>query len=101
MKIEELRKNIDRLWKVTKKDLEKASKETTELIKKGEEYIKDISERGRKKLEMMGFALKREKLYYELGKTISGLSKGRWLKSKKIGDLVSQIKKIDRLIKKR
>lgn len=99
MKVEELKSKINKLWESTKKDLEKALKDTNNLVKKGEGYIKDVSEKGKEKLEAMRLTLKKEKLYYELGKTVSSLPKSRWVKNKKVGKLVEDIKKIHREIK--
>ena len=100
-KMEELKKKIDSLWKLAKKDLEKVLKDTTKLMKKGEEYIKDLSERGKDKLEKLTLSLQREKLYYELGKTVSNLPKRRWVENKRIEEIVSKIRKINRQIKRK
>ena len=99
--MEELKKKIDSLWKSAKKDLEKVLKDTTRLIKKGEDYIKDFSEKGKDKLEKLTLSLQREKLYYELGKIISNLPKKRWTENKRIEEIVSKIRKINRQIKKK
>ncbi len=99
MKVEELKKTIDNLWKNTKKDLDKVLKETATLVKKGESYIKDISEKGKKNLEILKLSVEREKLYYQLGKTISSLSKNKWKDNKKVNELVTKIRKISRQIK--
>lgn len=101
MKIEELKRKIDSLWKSTKKDLEKVLKDTTKLMKKGESYIKDFSEKGKDKLEELALSLQREKLYYELGKVISTLPKKRWTENKKVEEIVNKIRRINRQIKKR
>jgi len=99
--MEELRKKMDSLWKSVKKDLEKVLKDTTKLIKKGEDYIKDFSEKGKDKLEKLTLSLQREKLYYELGKSISNLPKKRWTENKRIEEIVSKIRRINRQIKKK
>jgi len=99
--MEELKKKIDSLWRSAKKDLEKVLKDTTKLMKKGEEYIKDLSEKGKDKLEKLTLSLQREKLYYELGKAISNLPKKRWTENKRIEEIVSKIRKINRQIKKK
>lgn len=99
MKREELKSKIGKLWESTRKDLEKVLKDTNNLVKKGEEYIKEVSGKGKEKLEAMRLTLKREKLYHELGKTVSSLPKSRWANSKKIEKLVEDIKKINKEIK--
>ena len=99
MKVEELKGKIDVLWKATRKDLKKAMKETNTLLKKGEQYVKEAGEKGKVRLEALGFALMREKLYYELGRTLSTLPKNKWQTSKRAGKLINDIKKISRTIK--
>lgn len=98
MRKKEFKKRVDRLWVTTKKDLNNVLKDGTQLLKQGEIYIKDQSEKGKRKLEAMTLALEREKLYYELGKSLASQPKGRF--SKKSEDLLIKIKKINRNIKK-
>ena len=88
------------LWKVAKKDWNRISKDTVTFIKKGEAYIKDRSEEGKKALAIMALSLQREKLYYELGKAVAKAPKKRKMTSKKVSSLLSQIKKANRNIKK-
>jgi len=97
----DLKEKIHSLWKSTKKDLDKIIKDTTKLVKKGEEYIKDISEKGKERLESLSLFLQRERLYYQLGKKISSTSSRRWGKDKKIEEILKKIKKINRKIKSR
>ena len=96
----DLKEKINSLWRSTKKDLDKIIKDTTQLARKGEEYIKDISEKGKKRLEYLSLFLQREKLYYQLGKKISSTSSHRWGKDKKIEEILKKIRKINRKIKK-
>ncbi|RKY36141.1 MAG: hypothetical protein DRP72_04415, partial [Candidatus Omnitrophota bacterium] len=63
--MKELKRKIEKLWKPVKKDLDKILKETTSLAKKGESYLKDISEKGKENLELLSLFLKKEKLYYQ------------------------------------
>ena len=99
MKKKALKKKIDRLWKLSKKDLDKVLKDTTHLVKKGEDYIREISKKGEKTLEAMTFGLQRERLYYELGKSLASLSRKKWAKSKKVENSLNRIKSISRKIK--
>ncbi len=100
MKAEKIKKEAERLWKGTKKDLDKVLDKTTKLLKKGEECIKDVSkdlsEKGKEKLEKIRLTVKREKLYYKLGKIISTLPKDKWGEDEKIDRLVEEIKNIDK-----
>ena len=100
MKKKTLEQQLEGLWKVAKKDWDRISKDTVSLIRKGEVYIKDKSEEGKKALTIMAFSLQREKLYYELGKTVAKAPKKRKKTSKKVLSLLSQIKRVSLNIKK-
>ncbi|MGD9014456.1 MAG: hypothetical protein PVI33_00285 [Candidatus Omnitrophota bacterium] len=100
MKKTELRQKIDRLWKLSKKDLEKILKDSSVLFKRGESYLKEVSKKGEKNLEVMLLSLQKERLCYELGKCLVGLSKNKWESSKKIINFLNKIKDINRKIKK-
>lgn len=91
---------IDKLWPKTKKELEKAIENTKELINKGEKRLKVVSEKSINHTKKLSLGLKKEKLYYNLGKEAAYLSKSKWANNKKIGELISEIKGIDREIKK-
>ncbi|HDI46148.1 MAG TPA: hypothetical protein ENF60_02315 [Candidatus Omnitrophica bacterium] len=97
----ELKDKLSLIWKRTKKDLEAVVSETSKLIKKGEKQVKEISERSRLKLEIMNLKLKREKLYYTLGKSIAGTSPSKWSQNKKIEKIIAEIKKLNREITKK
>ena len=92
MERKEFEKRMAVLWKSTKKDLDKALNETAHLVKKGEEYIKDISEIGKEKLELLTASLRRERLYYDLGKTVANRKK---ISDKKTQAMLKKIKGLD------
>ena len=106
MKQDELKKNMDKLWKYVKKDLQATQEDMTRLLKSSEVQIKELSVKSKIKLEEMSAALEREKLYYDLGKTVSAAHKKNKkfdAKSpiilKKIRSLDTKIKKLQRLQK--
>ena len=98
MKKDKLKDVKKQLWPKTKKELEKAIKNTKELIAKGESYIKAVSEKGANNVRKLSLRLKREKLYYGLGKQSACLAKSKWNTDKKIGDILKEIKSLDREI---
>lgn len=100
MKKENWKEVIDKMWPKTKKELEKALQNTKALIGKGEEYIKGVSEKGAKQARKLSLSLKREKLYYNLGKGMVKVSPSQWSKSKKIDSAVKEIKNISKEIKR-
>ncbi|MBU3958645.1 MAG: hypothetical protein KKH29_06250 [Candidatus Omnitrophica bacterium] len=94
-----IKQRINKLWKTGKKDFSKIMKDTSVLVKKGEAQIKEVSRDAEKNLEVIVLSLRREKLYYELGKTLSNVSQGNWASSKKAIDLFIKVKDINRKIK--
>ena len=102
MKTKQLKKEIDKLWELHKKDVDGILENAQRLAKKGERYIRDKSKEGKKQLEIVAFNLQREKLYYELGKAISSLPKERWPTSKKPLEIIRKIKCLNiKIAKKR
>ena len=100
MKKTALKQKMDRLWMLSKKDLERILKDTSRLAKKGEDYIREMSKKGEKNLEVMLLSLQKERLYYDLGKSLANLSKGKWGSSKKAENLLIKIKNTSRKIKR-
>lgn len=97
---QELEEVVHKVWPKTKKELEIGLKNTKELLAKGEKYLKDFSEKSIKNTKKLSLNLKKEKLYYDLGKTIANLSKEAWLEDKCADSLVKEIKNLGREIKK-
>jgi len=70
------------------------------LIRKGEGHLKEISKKSEESLESIVIFLRREKLYYELGKSLSSVSKDKWAQSNKAKNLQGEIKSISKKLKK-
>ncbi|MFC1658461.1 hypothetical protein ACFL1D_03630 [Candidatus Omnitrophota bacterium] len=100
MKKKAFQQEVDRLWKLSKKDLEKIGQETSRLVKKGEVYLKEVSRKGERNLEVALLKLQKERFCYELGKSLSSLPKSKWEDSKKIEGFLAKIRDINRKIKK-
>ncbi|MCD6134959.1 MAG: hypothetical protein J7J25_05565 [Candidatus Omnitrophica bacterium] len=96
-KLELIKKEI---WPKTKKELEKAVDKAKDALSKGESYIKTLSAKSAQKAEELSLKIKREKLIYDLGRTVASTSRAKLGESKKIAALLSQIKQIERAIKK-
>ncbi len=100
-KKKDMKHTMSDIWKATKDDFESAMNETSKLIKKGEEHVKSFSEKSKDKLELISAKLKRENLYYQLGKKVSSVSKSKWKDSKTIDKIRSDIVKLSKEIKSR
>ena len=92
MESAELKKKVDKLWKEGKKEVDKVLRDTQKLAKKGEIRIKKEYDKAEKKLEVLFLSLQKERLYHELGKSLSRMNKKKWPGSKKIKSLLGKIK---------
>ena len=91
---------VKKAWPKTKKELEKGMAATKSMLIKGEKHLKDLSEKGIVKAKKISLSLLREKVYYNLGKSIAITPATKWKTSKKVGDLINEIKALNCEIKK-
>lgn len=96
----EIEEIAHKLWPRTKKELESALENTKDILSKGEHYLKDVSDKGIKNTKKLALNFRKEKLYYDLGKTLSKIAKDQWLEDKKSDALLKKIKILDQEIKK-
>lgn len=99
MEKKDIKANIEKVWAKTRKDFDKIIANTQKAIEKGEEYAKQISQKSSIQIKKISLNLKKEKLYYNLGKTISSLPPSRWQENKKVKSLLEEIKKINKELK--
>ncbi len=100
MRDAKLKEVVNKIWPKTKKELEKVRDNAKKLIDKGESYIKSFSEKSADKTKKISLSLKKEQLCYKLGKQLVQLPKSKWSSSKKVNDLVKEIKAIDKITKR-
>lgn len=96
MKINNFEEIKNKVWPKTKKELEKAIEKTKKAIDTGERYLKTLSQKGVENTHKIALTLKREKLYYELGRTLHDTPKNKWLEGKKIDELIEAINEINK-----
>lgn len=89
-----------KVWPKTKKEMERGIKETKKMLNKGEKYLKNVSEKGLKQSKKLSLSLKKEKIYYDLGKAVAQTSLTQWSTNKRIDSLLKQIKSLNREIAK-
>ena len=94
-----LEANLRKLWKASQKEFKHLTKETSKLLKKGEKQLRKVSAESQKKMEFINATLKREKLYYQLGRTLGSSSTANWKRSKKANALSKEIKKLSKEIR--
>lgn len=90
----------DKIWPKTKKELEKMAENAKKMLAKGEEHLRDWSEKGIEKTKKLSLSLKREQMYYALGKLSATTPMTQWRANKKISAAVKEIKGLDKQIKK-
>jgi hypothetical protein len=95
-----LKEVVENVWPKTKKELEKGMKNAKEMLNKGEKYLKGVSDKGVEKTKKISLTLKREKLFYDLGKAAATTATNKWNSSKKIQGTLKEIKDLSREIKK-
>ncbi len=91
----DLQKNLENIWAELQIQVNDISKEAKEIGKKTEAFLRDFSIKGKAKTEEMMLRLKREQLYYNLGKLLAKSPKS----GKKIASMKSEISVLDRQIK--
>lgn len=91
---------IEKIWPSTKNELEKIIVNAKKMLDKGEGYLKNVSDKSINQTKKMSLILLKEKLYYDLGKTLSVVSSNRWKTNKKINSLLRKIKSINLEVKK-
>ena len=96
------------MWKDTKKQLFKVSRETLDLLKKGEGEIVKASGKAKVNFENVLLKLKREQLLYIIGKeAVKLLKKSKVTNAtlskllKEVKDIESQISKNNKLLRKK
>ena len=90
----------NKVWPSTKRDLQKAIATAKKLIDKGEKHIKIISEKSIRSTKVISLNLKKEQIYYLLGKNVAQIGKSKWAKDKKVNNLLLDLKAINSEIKK-
>lgn len=95
----QLKKDLLRLWNASQKEFDNITKETSKLLKKGEKQLKKVTAESQKKMELVNATVTREKLYYQLGKTLGSKSAASWKKSKKATSIAKQISSLSKEIK--
>jgi vacuolar-type H+-ATPase subunit H len=95
-----LQEFVEKAWPKTKQELEKAAENAKKMLAKGESYLKEVSDKGIEKTKKMTLSIRKEKLYYDLGKAVSSAGLTKISSNKKISKVLREIKKLDSQIKK-
>lgn len=87
-------------WPNTKKELEKGIDNAKKMLSTGEKHVRQFSEKSAERTRKIALQVKRERLVYDLGKTIAKTAKNKWNTTKKIDELRKEVKNLEKEIKK-
>ncbi|MCF7894959.1 MAG: hypothetical protein K9L69_02335 [Candidatus Omnitrophica bacterium] len=87
-------------WPYARKELEKGIDNAKKMLSAGEKQIRQLSERGAERTRKIALQVKKERLIYDLGKTIAKTAKNKWGATKRIDKLRKEIKGLEKEIKK-
>lgn len=107
----EISDKLSKIIQISKKELKQIQEETPHVFKKCEELFKDFTIKSesvlkdaqtvsKNKLEIYNKKIKRERLYYDLGKKTAHTAKNRIANNNQIEQIIDEIRKINREIKK-
>ncbi len=99
-KKDSLRKVFDQIWPKTKKELENVIANAKEALAKSESYLREVSGKGVEQTKKLPLTLKREKLYYDLGKAAAAAGPSKLSSSQRVNALLKKIKELNKQIKK-
>ncbi|MBL7198332.1 MAG: hypothetical protein ISS47_09585 [Candidatus Omnitrophica bacterium] len=91
-------KNIEKMWPEVKDKLYKIGKDALELAKYGERKVIKLSKKSKLQFELVTLQLKREHLYYKLGKETFSLLKKGVIKNKKLKSIYNLILNLNKNI---
>ena len=75
---------VDKVWPTAKKDLEKTLAQTKKLIAEGEKHLKEFTEKSVEQTRRVSLGIRREKVYYDLGRLVARTAPAKWKTTKKI-----------------
>ena len=82
-------------WEKTRLQLIKFSQEAAKIAKKGEEEIVKFSRQSKLRVDVTAMSLKREKLYYLIGKEYA-YTKNPEVATPKLAKFVAELKRVDK-----
>lgn len=96
-----VKKEIEKIWPQAEKNLVRLSKDAAKLMKKTEENIVEMYAEAKKQTQEVIWKAQREKLTYELGKSVSPLLTSDQLKNKNILRLHQEIQQLNKKLRKK
>lgn len=94
-----VQKEIEKFWPKAQQGLSKISKDVSKILEKSEKDFAHLSKNVHKGVNRVVSQVKREELYYELGKNILPLLSSEQLKDKNIFRIYSEIQRLNKAIR--
>ncbi len=89
-----MQKELEKLWPKTKKQLDRVAKDAMVLAKKSEKQLIELSEKGKIQFELTMLQVKKEQLFYKIGKAVAKNLK-RMKKTVTLAKLDKELKSIN------
>ena len=89
-----MNESLKKEWEKTKKQLNKLSKNVVEIAKRSEKELIEISKKGKMQIDSAAIRLKKEHLYYQIGKEYSRLKSEKKQTSAKLKKLLEELKRV-------
>lgn len=98
---ERVKKEIKKIWPKAEKNLARLGKDAARLMKKTEENIIEMYAEAKKQTQEVVWKARREKLYYDLGRSVAPLLTSDQLKNKNVLRLSQAIRQLDKKLRKK
>ena len=93
---DEIEAALKNVLEKTKVGLQKIGEETSVFAKRGEKELSKIARIGKVEMDIVGLSVKKNQLYYQLGKRVHELSMQRKLTVRNLKKLCDQISAVDK-----
>jgi len=97
--LKQIQKNMSKTLKQASDHLEGLGKETSKIVRRGEEELVKVSKMGRAQVEIMALTLKKEQLYRQIGMKVWKLSTKGSLTTKKLRSFCQELAEINTQVK--
>ena len=94
-----IQKEIQKFWPQAQKSMAKLNKDTQQFMKQTEKNLAASYDKARRTTEKVILKAQREKLYYELGRTVMPILSAKQLDNKRIAPTVREIRKLNNKIR--
>ena len=99
--IKSLQQKVTKAFKQASQHLEGVSKDTRDIVRRGEDELVKISKMGKAQFEILALSVKKEQLYRQIGMKVWQLSTKGQLTTKKLKSFCRELSDINKKVKSR